>query len=153
MSSSVADLGGTQNVSAYAISKHVVIGIMRNLTLKLCPLKIRVNTINPSPVDNRMMWLLKEGFAPCHGDEAKKGFEQTIPLRRYAEQEEIAKLVLFLASDDSQFITGTKQVIDRGLTTQSKKNIMSEPKFLKPSTSLMLLKCFENYKVIFPHTI
>lgn len=116
MSSSVAGLGGTPNVSAYVISKHAVIGIMRNLALELAPRKIRVNTINPSPVDNRMMRSLEEGFAPNHGAEAQKGFEQTIPLGRYAEPEEIAKLVLFLASDDSQFITGTTQVIDGGMT-------------------------------------
>jgi NAD(P)-dependent dehydrogenase (short-subunit alcohol dehydrogenase family) len=115
MSSSVAGLGGTPNVSAYVISKHAVIGIMRNLTLELSPRKIRVNTINPSPVDNRMMRSLEEGFAPAHGAEAKKGFEQTIPLGRYAMPEEIAKLVLFLGSDDSQFITGTTQVIDGGM--------------------------------------
>ncbi|MCH7411655.1 SDR family oxidoreductase [Belliella sp. DSM 111904] len=117
MSSSVAGLGGTPNVSAYVISKHAVIGVMRNLALELAPRKIRVNTINPSPVDNRMMRSLEEGFAPSHGAEAKKGFEQTIPLGRYAIPEEIAKLVLFLASDDSQFITGTTQVIDGGMTT------------------------------------
>ena len=115
MSSSVAGLGGTPNVSAYVISKHAVIGIMRNLTLELAPRKIRVNTINPSPVDNRMMRSLEGGFAPDHAAEAKKGFEQTIPLGRYAKPEEIAKLVLFLASDDSQFITGTTQVIDGGM--------------------------------------
>lgn len=117
MSSSVAGLGGTPNVSAYVISKHAVIGVMRNLAIELAPRKIRVNTINPSPVDNRMMRSLEDGFAPSHGDEAKKGFEQTIPLGRYAEPEEIAKLVLFLAGDDSQFITGTTQVIDGGMTT------------------------------------
>lgn len=116
MSSSVAGLGGTPNVSAYVISKHAVIGIMRNLALELASRKIRVNTINPSPVDNRMMRSLEEGFAPNHGAEAQKGFEQTIPLGRYAKPEEIAKLVLFLASDDSQFITGTTQVIDGGMT-------------------------------------
>lgn len=116
LSSSVAGLGGTPNVSAYVISKHAVIGIMRNLALELAPLKIRVNTINPSPVDNRMMRSLEEGFAPNHGTEAKKGFEQTIPLGRYAKPDEIAKLVLFLACDDSQFITGTTQVIDGGMT-------------------------------------
>lgn len=115
MSSSVAGLGGTPNVSAYVISKHAVIGIMRNLALELAPRKIRVNTINPSPVDNRMMRSLEEGFAPEHGSEAKKGFEQTIPLGRYAQPEEIASLVLFLASDDSQFITGTTQIIDGGM--------------------------------------
>lgn len=115
MSSSVAGLGGTPNVSAYVISKHAVIGIMRNLALELAPRKIRVNTINPSPVDNRMMRSLEEGFAPDHGSEAKKGFEQTIPLGRYAQPEEIASLVLFLASDDSQFITGTTQIIDGGM--------------------------------------
>ncbi len=116
MSSSVTGLAGTPNVSAYVISKHAVIGIMRNLTFELAPRKIRVNTINPSPVDNRMMRSLEEGFAPDQGAEAKKGFEQTIPLGRYAKPEEIAKLVLFLASDDSQFITGTTQVIDGGMT-------------------------------------
>lgn len=117
MSSSVAGLGGTPNVSAYVISKHAVIGAMRNLALELAPRKIRVNTINPSPVDNRMMRSLEEGFAPNHGAEAKKGFEQTIPLGRYAKPDEIANLVLFLGSDDSQFITGTTQVIDGGMTT------------------------------------
>lgn len=115
MSSSVAGLGGTPNVSAYVISKHAVIGIMKNLTLELAPRKIRVNTINPSPVDNRMMRSLEDGFAPDQGSEAKKGFEQAIPLGRYAKPEEIASLVLFLASDDSQFITGTTQIIDGGM--------------------------------------
>lgn len=115
LSSSVAGLSGTPNVSAYVASKHAVVGLMRNLALELAPRKIRVNTINPSPVDNRMMRSLEEGFAPGHGAEIKKSFEQTIPFGRYAQPDEIAKLVLFLASDESQFITGTTQVIDGGL--------------------------------------
>lgn len=117
LSSSVAGLSGTPNVSAYVISKHAVIGVMRNLALELAPRKIRVNTINPSPVDSRMMRSLEDGFAPNQGAEVKKGFEQTIPLGRYATPQEIAQLVLFLACDDSQFITGTTQVIDGGMTT------------------------------------
>ncbi len=116
MSSSVAGLGGTPGVSAYVVSKHAVIGVMKNLTLELAPRKIRVNTINPAPVDNRMMRSLEDGFAPDKGEEAKKNFEQTIPLGRYAKPQEIANLVLFLASDDSQYITGTTQIIDGGMT-------------------------------------
>ncbi len=115
MSSSVAGVGGSPGVSAYVASKHAVVGLMRNLALELAPRKIRVNTINPSPIDNRMMRSLEEGFAPNHGAEAKKEFEHTIPLGRYAEPAEIAQLVLFLASDDSRFITGTTQLIDGGM--------------------------------------
>ncbi|QGY45809.1 glucose 1-dehydrogenase [Maribellus comscasis] len=115
LSSSVAGLSGTPNVSAYVASKHAIIGLMRSLAYEVAEKKIRVNTINPSPVDNRMMRSLENGFAPGKGDEAKKGFEQTIPLGRYAKPEEIAKAVLFLAGDDSQFITGTTQVIDGGM--------------------------------------
>ena len=59
---------------------------------------------------------LEEGFAPGSAEEAKKGFEQLIPLGRYAKNDEIASLALFLASDESKFITGSTYVIDGGLT-------------------------------------
>ncbi len=115
MSSSVAGLNGSANVSAYITSKHAVVGIMRATAVEAAPQKIRVNTIHPSPVDNRMMRSLEEGFSAGHAADVKKSLEATIPLGRYATPLEIAKLVLFLASDNSQFITGTTQVIDGGL--------------------------------------
>ncbi|HVK49085.1 MAG TPA: SDR family oxidoreductase [Pseudobacter sp.] len=114
--SSVAGINGSPDVSAYITSKHAVTGIMRAIAVEAAPRRIRVNSVHPSPVDNRMMRSLEEGFAPGHGAEAKKNLEKTIPLGRYAEPLEIARLVLFLGSDDSQFITGTTQVIDGGLS-------------------------------------
>lgn len=118
LTSSVAGLNGSANVSAYITSKHAVVGIMRSAAVEAAPRKIRVNSVHPSPVDNRMMRSLEEGFSPGKGEEVKKNLEATIPLGRYAEPIEIAKLVLFLASDDSQFITGTTQVIDGGMGVQ-----------------------------------
>jgi len=117
ITSSVAGLQGTPNVSAYVTSKHAAIGAMKVGALEGAADKVRVNTIHPSPVDNRMMRSLEEGFAPGGGEEAKKGFEQMIPLGRYANNEEIADLAVFLASDESKFITGAQYVIDGGLTT------------------------------------
>ena len=117
ITSSVAGLQGTPNVSAYVTSKHAAIGAMKVGALEGAAHKVRVNTIHPSPVDNRMMRSLEEGFAPGGGEEAKKGFEQMIPLGRYANNEEIADLAVFLASDESKFITGSQYVIDGGLTT------------------------------------
>lgn len=118
ITSSVAGLLGSPNVSAYIISKHAGVGIMRATAVEAAPRKIRVNSVHPSPVDNRMMRSLEEGFSPGQGDAVKKQLELTIPLGRYAKPIEIAKLVLFLASDDSQFITGTTQVIDGGINVQ-----------------------------------
>jgi NAD(P)-dependent dehydrogenase (short-subunit alcohol dehydrogenase family) len=115
LTSSVAGIAGSLNVSAYIASKHAVVGLMRNLALEAAPRKIRVNTVNPSPVDNRMMRSLEAGFAPGHAEAAKKELEKAIPLGRYAEPMEIGQLVLFLASDESRFITGTVQVIDGGM--------------------------------------
>ncbi len=115
LTSSVAGIAGSPDVSAYIASKHAVVGLMRNLALEAAPRKIRVNTINPSPVDNRMMRSLEEGFAPGQAEAAKKELEKTIPLGRYAEPVEIGQLVLFLSGDESRFITGTTQVIDGGM--------------------------------------
>jgi NAD(P)-dependent dehydrogenase (short-subunit alcohol dehydrogenase family) len=65
ITSSVAGLVGTPNVSVYTTSKHATIGLMRSGALEGAPLGIRVNSIHPSPVDNRMMRSLEEGFAPA----------------------------------------------------------------------------------------
>ncbi len=116
ITSSVAGISGTANVLPYVTSKHAVNGMMKSAALEGAPYKIRVNTINPSPVDNRMMRSLEEGFAPGQGNNAKEGFEKMIPLGRYATNEEVAKLALFLAGPDSEFITGTINPIDGGMT-------------------------------------
>lgn len=118
MTSSVAGIVGFAGLGAYVTSKHAVVGIMRTSAIEAAPRKIRVNTVHPAPVNNRMMRSIEEGASAGHGEEVKKQFETSIPLGRYAEPIEIAKLVVFLASDDSQYITGTTQVIDGGMCTQ-----------------------------------
>lgn len=114
--SSVAGLAGSPSVTPYVASKHAVVGLTRAVAVEAAPRKIRVNSIHPSPVDNRMMRSLEEGYAPGAAAEAKKGFEQAVPLKRYATNEDIANAVLFLASDESKFVTGTKIVVDGGMT-------------------------------------
>lgn len=116
ISSSVAGLAGTANVLPYVTSKHAIVGMMRSAALEGAPYKIRVNSINPSPVDNRMMRSLEEGFAPGEAKAAKESFEKSIPLGRYATNDEIATLTVFLASDESSFITGTVNPIDGGMS-------------------------------------
>lgn len=114
--SSVSGVMGTPNIIPYTTSKHAVVGMTRSAALEAAPRKIRVNTVHPSPVDNRMMRSLESGFSPEDAELAKKDFENTIPMGRYATNDDIAKGVLFLASDDSQFMTGTKLIIDGGMT-------------------------------------
>ena len=118
MTSSLSGLLGSPNLSAYIISKHAVVGIMRATTIEVAPRNIRVNTVHPGPVNNQMMRSIEEGEVAGHAEEVKKHLENTIPFGRYAEPIEVAKLVLFFASDDSQYITGTTQVIDGGMSAQ-----------------------------------
>jgi NAD(P)-dependent dehydrogenase (short-subunit alcohol dehydrogenase family) len=118
LTSSVAGILGFAGLGAYVTSKHAVVGIMRTTAIEAAPFKIRVNSVHPAPVNNRMMRSIEESASAGHGEEVKKQFEATIPLKRYAEPHEIAQLVLFLASDNSQYITGTTQVIDGGMCAQ-----------------------------------
>ncbi|MEZ7972927.1 MAG: glucose 1-dehydrogenase [Pseudomonadales bacterium] len=116
ITSSVAGLGGVANIAPYATSKHAVIGLMKSAALECAALNIRVNTVNPSPVETRMMRSLEEGLAPGDAETAREGLRASIPLGRYAEPEDIAKIMLFLASDDSDFVTGSVYVADGGST-------------------------------------
>jgi len=118
MTSSVAGILGFAHLGAYVTSKHAIVGIMRTTAIEAAPRKIRANSVHPAPVNSRMMRSIEEGASAGNAAEVQKQFEATIPLGRYAEPVEIARLVLFLASDKSQYITGTIQVIDGAMSAQ-----------------------------------
>ncbi len=116
VTSSVAGLQGTPGVIAYTTSKHATIGLVRSAALEGAPQGIRVNCINPGPVDNRMMRSLEAGFNPDDPESVKTGFAQQIPLGRYATNDDIARVAVYLASDLSGYVTGTFQPVDGGMT-------------------------------------
>ena len=124
ISSSVAGVTGSAGVSAYTCSKHAVIGIMRTAALECAPLNIRVNTINPSPVESRMMRSLEEGFGnmmkaaepDVEHEPAKDLVLASMPMGRYATPEEVANLMLFLSSDESTFCSGGVYMVDGAST-------------------------------------
>lgn len=108
--SSVAGLEGSPGVAPYIASKHAVAGLTKTAALEVAGNNVRVNSIHPSPVDSRMMRSLEKGMATNQEAMAK-----TIPLGRYGESDDIGNLVLFLASDESTFITGAQYRIDGGM--------------------------------------
>ncbi len=116
ITSSVAGVKGAPGLSAYVTSKHAVIGLMRSAAQECAAMNIRVNTVNPSPVETRMMRSLEEGILPGAADAAKQSIAAGIPMQRYGTPEEIARVMLFLASDDSAWVTGSVYLADGGNT-------------------------------------
>ena len=114
ITSSVAGLSGTPSIAPYGASKHAVIGLMRAAARECAAANIRVNTVNPAPVETRMMRSLERGMAPDDPESARQRIAETIPLGRYAEPLDIAKVMLFLASDDAAFVTGSVYKADGG---------------------------------------
>lgn len=108
--SSVAGLSGSPNVSPYIASKHAVVGLTKAAAVEAAGANVRVNSIHPSPVNTRMMRSLEEGL-----EVEQATLAQSIPLKRYGEPIDIAHLVLFLASDESSFITGVQYRVDGGM--------------------------------------
>lgn len=118
LTSSVAGLKGFSGLGPYVASKHAVTGIMRTVALESAERKIRVNSVHPGPVNNRMMRSIEQKISPDDPGQVQKGFEEQIPFHRYAENEDIARQVLYLASDESAYITGTTAVVDGGMMLQ-----------------------------------
>lgn len=115
ITSSVAGLKGFPDLGAYVATKHAVVGIMRVAAAENAERNIRVNTIHPGPVDNDMMRRIESNMSPHSPDIVKDGFTATVPLNRYATSKEVGELALFLASDESKYITGCTHLIDGGM--------------------------------------
>lgn len=117
ITSSVAGVGGFPALSPYVASKHAGVGLMRTAALECAPQGIRVNSVNPAAVESRMMRSLEEQMAPGAANEVKAALTEMIPLRRYAEPEDCANIMTFLASDESKFCTGGVYMVDGGTST------------------------------------
>lgn len=123
LTSSTAGLKGTPNVGAYTAAKHAVVGIMRTLALELAPYRIRVNTVHPTGVATKMIlnestWRLFMPDVPHPTQEqAAEVFRTTNALPvPWVEPIDISNAVLFLASDEARYITGTELKVDAGYT-------------------------------------
>ncbi|MBM3659406.1 MAG: glucose 1-dehydrogenase [Actinobacteria bacterium] len=103
--SSVAAYSGASPCFAYGATKWAVRGMTKGAAQELGPFGVRVNSVHPGIIDTPMM--------------AGTPLEQmsgNVPLRRHAEADEVAKLVLWLASDESAYATGAEFVLDGGMT-------------------------------------
>jgi NAD(P)-dependent dehydrogenase (short-subunit alcohol dehydrogenase family) len=105
-----------QGNSAYIASKHAEIGLMRTAAMECAAHDIRVNCVLPGPTDTRMIREIEEGRSPGAPEKAREMIVSGLPLKRYGTPEEIANLILFLASDDASICTGGVYLADGGLS-------------------------------------
>ena len=113
VTSSTAGIRATPNMSAYVASKHATVGLMRAAAVEGAPKGIRVNSVNPATIDTPMV----RGLAnSADGAATRLSASKGIPLGREGTPEEVARLMLYLASDESSFCTGGIYMVDGGVS-------------------------------------
>ena len=115
VASSTAGLRGAARLAAYSASKHAVIGLVKSAALEAARDGVRVNAVCPGPVDTGMMAGIEAGFRPGEPEAARRGTAARVPLGRLGSPADVARLVLFLLSDEAAFATGSAYGIDGGV--------------------------------------
>ena len=114
--SSVQALASQQNVLAYTVSKHGLVGLTRSIAMDFARENVRANAVCPGTVDTPMLaWAASLDADPRSVYDA---CNQMHPLGRIAQPREIAEVVAFLAHESSSFVTGAVWTVDGGLLTQ-----------------------------------
>jgi NAD(P)-dependent dehydrogenase (short-subunit alcohol dehydrogenase family) len=111
--SSVNAYTGMPNTAVYAASKAALNSYTRTAATELAPRNIRVNAINPGPINTPIF--SKTGMPQDQLQGFATAMQDRIPLKRFGQPEEIANLVAFLASEEASFITGGEYNIDGGI--------------------------------------
>ena len=112
LNSSIAASKGVEGFSVYSASKAAVRSFARTWTVDLRRRKIRVNAVSPGQIDTKALSDLMQNEE--HSRQLKKDLVSTVPLRRMGTPDEVAKVVSFLASDDSSYVTGIELFVDGG---------------------------------------
>ena len=113
LNSSIAWAKGMESLSVYSAAKAGVRSFARTWTTDLKARRIRVNSLSPGPIDTPIM--NKPGVSEEQVKSRKQAFASMVPLGRIGRSEEIATVALFLASDDSSFVTGIDLPVDGGM--------------------------------------
>lgn len=98
---------GSPGSAAYNAAKGGVINLTRSLALEYAEQNIRINSLCPGFIDT-----------PIIPEESKQALAQLTPMKRLGQAEEMARAVLFMACDDSSFMTGNSLTVDGGYTAQ-----------------------------------
>lgn len=106
---------GMATSSVYSATKAALLTFSRTLSAELLPRKIRVNAISPGPVTTPIFG--KTGIPVDQIDSLKEGIQSKVPLGRFGDPEEIARIATFFASEDSSFVLGAELIADGGLAT------------------------------------
>ncbi len=113
---SVAGTVGSPGMAAYSASKHAIIGLTRTAAGEVGRQGVRVNAVCPGPTNTRMIHSLEKMINPDDPAAVAKFNTGRNPMGRYGEPEEIARVVVFLASDESDYVNGVAWLIDGGRT-------------------------------------
>lgn len=113
---SVAGTVGAPGMAAYSSSKHAIIGLTRTAAGEVGKHGVRVNAICPGPINTRMMDSLQQMINPAEPSAVAKANMARNPMGRYGQPEEVARVVVFLASDESDYVNGAAWLIDGGRT-------------------------------------
>jgi NAD(P)-dependent dehydrogenase (short-subunit alcohol dehydrogenase family) len=111
--SSYVGLVGFRGAAAYAASKAAIINLTRSMALDHAREGVRVNAVCPGSVDTEMIHAAWEKFGNV--DEARRLWAEKHPMGRIAQPDEVAQAILFLASNEASFITGTALAVDGGI--------------------------------------
>ena len=104
--------GDNKPQDAYGASKAAMIRLSKSIAIQFASYNIRSNIILPGPIETPMQNRWKKN------PEAKKNLAKLIPLQRIGRAEDVANAILFLLSDESQYITGTELIVDGGITSK-----------------------------------
>jgi len=119
LTASISGIVGSQLSPLYSAGKFAVVGLCKSLSLRYGPEQIRVNVICPGLTETPMLrGFMGRNASDEQAAETQKKFVATIPLGRTAKPEDIANTALFLASDESSYITGVAIPVDGGFTAK-----------------------------------